>query len=110
MPCVSRCSSSLAAQRPRLGSDTILPDEMFSEQAERRVKLGLVVAEMISQYELSAEPAKVREAIEDIASTYQDPKKSLTGITRKTSSWGIESAFSRTLSWRSYCRPRRSLK
>ena len=53
---------------------TILPDEMFSEQAERRVKLGLVVAEMISQYELSAEPAKVREAIEDIASTYQDPE------------------------------------
>ena len=52
---------------------SILPDEMFSEQAERRVKLGLVVAEMISQYELSAEPAKVREAIEDIASTYQDP-------------------------------------
>ena len=54
---------------------TILPDEMFSEQAERRVKLGLVVAEMISQYELSAEPAKVREAIEDIASTYQDPEE-----------------------------------
>ena len=54
---------------------TILPDEMFSEQAERRVKLGLIVAEMISQYELSAEPAKVREAIEDIASTYQDPEE-----------------------------------
>ena len=54
---------------------SVLPDEMFSEQAERRVKLGLVVAEMISQFELSAEPAKVREAIEDIASTYQDPEE-----------------------------------
>jgi len=52
---------------------TILPDEMFAEQAQRRVKLGLVVAEMIGAYELSAEPAKVRAAIEDIASTYQDP-------------------------------------
>jgi trigger factor len=52
---------------------TILPDEMFAEQAQRRVKLGLVVAEMIGEYELSAEPAKVRAAIEDIASTYQDP-------------------------------------
>tara|TARA_B100001057_G_scaffold275055_1_gene275280 strand:+ start:154 stop:1485 length:1332 start_codon:yes stop_codon:yes gene_type:complete len=52
---------------------SILPDEMFVEQAERRVKLGLVVAEMIGQFELTAEPAKVREAIEDIASTYQDP-------------------------------------
>lgn len=54
---------------------SILPDEMFAEQAERRVKLGLVMAEMISQFELTAEPAKVREAIEDIASTYQDPEE-----------------------------------
>jgi trigger factor len=54
---------------------SILPDEMFADQAERRVKLGLVVAEMISQFELTAEPAKVREMIEDIASTYQDPQE-----------------------------------
>ena len=54
---------------------SILPDEMFSDQAERRVKLGLVVAEMISQYELTAEPAKIRERIEEIASTYQDPEE-----------------------------------
>ena len=54
---------------------SILPDEMFSEQAERRVKLGLIMAEMITTFELSAEPAKVREAIEDIASTYQDPEE-----------------------------------
>ena len=54
---------------------SILPDEMFADQAERRVKLGLVVAEMISQFELTAEPAKVRGAIEDIASTYQDPEE-----------------------------------
>jgi len=30
---------------------------------------------MISTFELSADPAKVREAIEDIASTYQDPQE-----------------------------------
>jgi len=53
----------------------VLPDEMFAEQAERRVKLGLVVAEMISEYDLTADPAKIREAIEDIASTYQDPEE-----------------------------------
>ena len=54
---------------------SILPDEMFLEQAEPRVKLGLIMAEMISTFELSADPAKVREAIEDIASTYQDPQE-----------------------------------
>ena len=36
---------------------------------------GLVVAEMISEYDLTADPAKIREAIEDIASTYQDPEE-----------------------------------
>lgn len=54
---------------------SILPDEMFADQAGRRVKLGLVVAEMIEHFELTAEPAKVRAFIEDIASTYQDPEE-----------------------------------
>jgi trigger factor len=54
---------------------SVLPDEMFADQAQRRVKLGLVVAEMIGHFDLSAEPAKVRAFIEDIASTYQDPEE-----------------------------------
>lgn len=54
---------------------SILPDEMFSEQAERRVKLGLLLAEFIDKFDLSADSAKVRELIEDIASTYQDPEE-----------------------------------
>jgi len=54
---------------------SILPDEMFSEQAERRAKLGLLLAEFIEKFELSADSAKVRELIEDIASTYQDPEE-----------------------------------
>lgn len=54
---------------------SVLPDEMFADQAQRRVKLGLVVAEMIGHFDLTAEPAKVRSFIEDIASTYQDPEE-----------------------------------
>jgi trigger factor len=58
-----------------LDLQSLLPDEMFSEQAEKRVKLGLLLAEYISRFELRADPTKVREAIEDIASTYQDPQE-----------------------------------
>ncbi len=54
---------------------SLLPDEMFAENAERRVKLGLVLAEMISHYELKADADKVRATIEDMASTYQDPEE-----------------------------------
>ena len=48
---------------------------MFKEQAERRVKLGLLLSEMIAQFDLQADSAKVKEAIEDIASTYQEPEE-----------------------------------
>ena len=55
--------------------ENLLPDDMFREQAERRVKLGLVLNEMISANELKADPDKVREAVEEIASTYQEPEQ-----------------------------------
>ncbi|MEZ5573149.1 MAG: trigger factor [Halioglobus sp.] len=54
---------------------SLLPDDMFSENAQRRVKLGLVLAEYISRHELKADPQKVREAIEEMASTYQNPQE-----------------------------------
>lgn len=54
---------------------SILPDDMFKEQAERRVKLGLLLSEMIGKFDLQADSAKVREMIEDIASTYQEPEE-----------------------------------
>ena len=48
---------------------------MFTENAERRVKLGLVMSEFISKNELKADADKVREAVEEMASTYQDPQE-----------------------------------
>lgn len=54
---------------------SILPDEMFTEQAQRRVKLGLVLSELVSKHELKPDADKVRETIEELASTYQDPEE-----------------------------------
>ncbi len=54
---------------------SLLPDDMFRDNAERRVKLGLVLAELVGKLELKADAAKVREAIEELASTYQDPEE-----------------------------------
>ncbi len=55
--------------------ESLLPAEMFTEQAERRVKLGLVLNEMVSSNELKADADKVRETVEEIASTYQEPEE-----------------------------------
>ncbi len=42
-------------------------------QAHKRVKLGLVMAEIVKQAQLKADPAKVRETIEGMAASYEDP-------------------------------------
>lgn len=52
-----------------------LPAELFEEQAKRRVVLGLIVAEVVKQYELKPDDAKVREVIEEMASAYQEPEQ-----------------------------------
>ena len=48
---------------------------MFRAQAERRVKLGLLLNELITRSELKVDAAKVRAAVEELASTYEDPQE-----------------------------------
>ena len=52
-----------------------LPAEMFSEQAERRVKIGLLLGEVIKVNELKVDTAKVDELIASAASAYEDPQE-----------------------------------
>lgn len=52
---------------------SMLPDELFKEQAERRIALGLILGEVIKVKNLKADPELVKSTIEDIASTYETP-------------------------------------
>ncbi len=52
-----------------------VPRNLFESQARRRVALGLVLSEIVSKNELKASPDKVREAVEGIASTYEQPEE-----------------------------------
>ena len=54
---------------------SLLPDDMCTENAEKRVKLGLVLSELIGKFELKADADKVRATIEEMASTYQEPEE-----------------------------------
>ncbi len=51
----------------------MLPDELFADQARRRVALGLVLGEVIQQQGIKADAAKVRTSVEELASTYESP-------------------------------------
>ncbi|WP_374409591.1 trigger factor [Hydrogenophaga sp.] len=50
-----------------------IPAELFKEQAERRVRLGLVVAELVRANELHAKPEQIKAHIDELASSYEKP-------------------------------------
>jgi trigger factor len=52
-----------------------LPPELFREQAERRVRLGLIVSELVQQYDLRAKPEQVRSYVEELAASYEQPQE-----------------------------------
>ncbi|MBI3523540.1 MAG: trigger factor [Betaproteobacteria bacterium] len=45
----------------------------FTEQATRRVSLGLLLSEVVKENQLFAKPEQVRAVIDDFAVTYEDP-------------------------------------
>ena len=52
-----------------------LPAELFQEQAERRVRIGLLLGEVISSNKIEAEDARVKTLIESMATAYEDPQE-----------------------------------
>ena len=52
-----------------------LPAELFSDNAKRRVSIGLLLGEVIKQNELKADEERVKEMIETAASAYEDPSE-----------------------------------
>jgi trigger factor len=52
-----------------------LPDEMFRENAERRVRLGLAVAELVKANNLQATPDQLKAYVEELAASYERPEE-----------------------------------
>ena len=50
-----------------------LPDDLFKPQAERRVKLGLIVGEIIRQKEMQRDQERVDAMLETLAASYEEP-------------------------------------
>jgi len=50
-----------------------IPAEIFQPQAERRVRLGLVVGELVRQQNLQARPEQLQAHIEELSQSYEKP-------------------------------------
>jgi len=53
--------------------DLQLPPELFVERAEKRVKLGLILGEVVKQNNLRARPEQIRSVVEEHAESFEDP-------------------------------------
>ena len=52
---------------------TPIPDDIFRPQAEQRVRLGLVVAELVRANALQAKPEQIKAHVEELAASYEKP-------------------------------------
>ena len=51
-----------------------IPDDIFRPQAEKRVRLGLVVAELVRSNNLQVKPEQLKTHIEELAASYEKPQ------------------------------------
>jgi trigger factor len=51
-----------------------IPDDIFRPQAEKRVRLGLVVAELVRSNNLQAKPEQLKAHIEELSASYEKPQ------------------------------------
>jgi len=72
---IDRQREQMMQQMPGQADASFLSDELFSEQSERRVRLGLVVGEIVQKAEIKADAAAVRTQVENMAGSYQDPQQ-----------------------------------
>ena len=52
-----------------------LPPDMFVERAQKRVKLGLILAEVVKQHNLGAKPEQVKALVQDYAQSFEHPEE-----------------------------------
>ena len=65
----------LASRGIPVRDDMPLPADLFEKQAQRRVSLGLILAEVVQKQNLNAKPEQVRAAVEEQAQSYEHPQE-----------------------------------
>jgi trigger factor len=64
----------MAARGMPVSADMPIPADLFEPQAERRVKLGLILSSIVTAQNLQAKSEQVRAAVDEQAQTYDRPE------------------------------------
>lgn len=71
---VEAAKQDMAQRGMKVDSFPIQP-AWFADQAFRRVKLGLILAELVKTEKLQANPEQVKALVEEAAQTYENPEE-----------------------------------
>ncbi len=66
--------ADMSARGMNVGS-VPFPTDLFTSQAERRVRLGLILAELVKTNDLQAKAEQIKAQVEDFAQSYEDPQQ-----------------------------------
>ena len=70
---IQQFTQQFGAQGAQSFDSSMLPDDLFTEQAEKAVKLGVLVSKVLADAKIEVDPARVEAYIDDMASSYEDP-------------------------------------
>ena len=70
---VQQFTQQFGTQGAKAFDSSVLPDDLFKDQAERSVKLGVLISKVLQDAKLEVDQARVTAFIEDMASSYEDP-------------------------------------
>ncbi len=72
---ITRLMAQATGKRPEELKGLNLPREVFEDRARQRVALGLLIGEVIKTNEVQLDAERVRETLERVASSYEDPEE-----------------------------------
>ena len=72
---IQQFTQQFGAQGAKAFDSSMLPDDLFKEQAEKAVKLGVLVSKVLADAKLEVDQARVEAYINEMASSYEDPNE-----------------------------------
>ncbi len=72
---ITRLMAQATGKRPEELKGLNLPREVFEDRARQRVALGLLIGEVIKTNEVQLDAERVRETLDRVASSYEDPEE-----------------------------------
>ncbi|MBI5917850.1 MAG: trigger factor [Nitrosomonadales bacterium] len=65
----------MASRGVKIPQGATLPAELFLDRAQKRVKLGLILNELVEKHDLSAKPDQIKALVQEYAQSFEQPEE-----------------------------------